>query len=515
MSQLPILVFGSDAIMVHGAAATRDRLRQEALLNACWIAKIIATAVALTSCSTSAMDRPKGGTASSPAAAQLTPLGQLEIAAETLPSGLRVVLAKTPPVQGQEPRVYVGSYIFHGVMQEERLGWAHLMEHVAANNRSAIPGPAVPEGVEAFNGNALARPYYTSFVLIAPPAMLPAVVHGRMARVGKMQDDPAIFTRELGRLVAELERDASSQYSAYSALVALARGERAGVAEELQSVQAASQPAVRTMMEKHYRPENAALVVVGDIDVNEARAAVLTAAAKLGWNARLSPEPLQGPSLPRLLTGKAAVVSNQNKGDHTIVGIGWPKPRTGARDQVALLVADQLLLGGRDDPRNPKRSDASPLGRRLSERLRASALWDRVDNWATPPLAETGPALQAIIFNTDMNPAPSEVDQTLRQALSEIRRTEMSDAAIEAAKEKLARFYEGWLFEPDYRILGDHLIAYYASGLDPRGVTDIPTAIRQVRAGAVRAALDRHLREVRPLVVVLPKSADPQPKPEG
>jgi hypothetical protein len=85
----------------------------------------------------------------------------------------------------------------------------------------------------------------------------------------------------------------------------------------------------------------------------------------------------------------------------------------------------------------------------------------------------------------------------------------MSDAAVDAAKAKLADFYGRWMLEPDYRILGDHLIAYYASGLSPDQIKEVPARIRRLRPAQVRAAFDRHLLRVEPLVVVLPRAAAP------
>ena len=80
---------------------------------------------------------------------------QIETFSETLPSGFRVVLAKTIPAPGQEPRAYVGNYVLHGTMEEQKLGLTHLMEHIVANNPSSVPGPRRPEGAKFFNTNAL------------------------------------------------------------------------------------------------------------------------------------------------------------------------------------------------------------------------------------------------------------------------------------------------------------------------------------------------------------------------
>ena len=81
----------------------------------------------------------------------------------------------------------------------------------------------------------------------------------------------------------------------------------------------------------------------------------------------------------------------------------------------------------------------------------------------------------------------------------------MSDADIESAKETLAEFYERWFFEPTYRILSDHLMAYVTSGCDPEEVKQIPDRIRRVRPDAVRSAFERYFLGVQPLLIILPR----------
>src|SRR5919112_1767402 len=101
-----------------------------------------------------------------------SPLRSVVVVSERLASGYRVVIAKTPPVSGQTPRVYVASYALFGSMQDEPFGVAHLMEHVVANNASTIAEPPRDPAIKILNGNALTRPYYTSFVTVIPPELL-------------------------------------------------------------------------------------------------------------------------------------------------------------------------------------------------------------------------------------------------------------------------------------------------------------------------------------------------------
>ena len=446
-------------------------------------------------------------------AVQGTPLEQIQIVNETMPSGYRVVLAKMPAVQGREPRVYIGSYVLHGSMQDRHFGWAHLMEHVAANNRSTIPGPARPEGVNFFEGNALARPYYTSFVSVLPPALLASTIHTRMARAGRANNDSAVFVNEVGRVVAELERDMAWQYPAYKSLVALSRGVSPRLADEVDLIRKTDRTELAGVMGGLYRPDNAVLVIAGDIDLDSTRALVRATDARLRLSELKTGKPMSL-TAPALRTNRAEVVDGQNKSAHHVVGVAWPKPSFGHRDQLPMLIVDQLLLGRGDSVADPVRSQASPIAVRLAKSLGGSKFWDgRAGRWQAPDMVDTGPQLMAILFNTDSSLTTTQVRSAVTTALREVRRAEMSDAEIEKARESLASFYERWYFEPTYRIVSDHLMVYAVTGRDPRDVLKIPAEIRQVRPADVRKAFDRYLTKATPNVVILP--SDSLAKPTG
>lgn len=433
-------------------------------------------------------------------------IDQIQIISEQLPSGYRVVSARTPPVAGRVPRIYIGSYVLHGSMQETRVGWAHLMEHVIANNRSTIAGPPRPEGINLIESNALTRPYYTSFVTVVQSSLLPSVLHSRMARAGRAENDSQVFRAQVGRVVAELERDMSGQYPAYKALVALARDHSPRLADELDIVRNTDRQNLAAAMSSIYRPHNAVLVVAGDLDLASTRALVHETETRLRLSEIRSPTPVSS-TKPMLQTNRAAVVKDQNRSAHHVIGVGWPKPPLGHTDQLPLLIADQLLLGRGDAIDDPVRSDASPVAARLARTLGGSKFWDgRAGTWGAPDLVDTGPGIWAIIFNTDSTLTIDEVRLRVTAALREVRQEAMSDTEIERARQSLASFYERWFFEPTYRVLSDHLMAYASTGRDPAQVKNIPAQIRRVPAAAVRAAFDRYLLQVQPNVVILPAS---------
>ncbi len=427
---------------------------------------------------------------------------RIAIKTETLSSGYRVVIARTPPVAGQSERIYVGSYALYGSMQENMFGWAHLMEHVVANNRSTITGPARPEGVSFLEGNALTRPYYTSFVSVLPPALLASTVHSRMARLGRFENDSAVFATQVGRVLAELERDMAGQFPAYKALVALALGKSPRLSDELDLVRNTNREELAKEIAPIYRPENGVLVIVGDLDIDSTSALVHETEARL----RLSE--VRGAarsSTPTLRMNQSSVIDHQNKTSHYAVAIGWAKPPLGDQDQLALLVANQILLGRGDSVADPSRSDSSAAAVRLARSVGGSAFWDgRAGKWGAPDLIDTGPGINAIVFSTDRNLTVQQVRDSTSVALRDIRMNAMSDKDIDVAKKSLASFYERWFFEPTYRVLADHLMAYVATGRNPQEVKLIPSQVRRVKPAAVRAAFEKYFLKAESNVVVLP-----------
>jgi predicted Zn-dependent peptidase len=390
-------------------------------------------------------------------------------------------------------------------MQDSRFGWAHLMEHVVANNKSTIAGPPRPEGIYYIEGNALTRPYYTSFVSVLPPGgLLAPTIHSRMARAGRADSDSTVFATQVGRVLAELERDESGQYPAYKALVALATNRSPRIADELELIRKTGQHDLAAAIVPIYRPDNALFVIAGDIDLDSTRALVHEAERQLGLTEVRSAGPLPRMK-PTLRTGLSALVKDQNHTTHNIIGVAWPKPSLGDPDQLPLLIADQLMLGRGEAIDDPVRSEQAPMSIQLAKSLGGFAFWDgRSGKWGAPDIVDTGPSVMAIVFNTDSVLTIERVRTSVTDALRNVRRDAMSGADIERARESLASFYERWFFEPTYRILADHLVAYAATGRDPEEVKMIPSQIRRVRSSAVRAAFDRYLLKVQPDVVILP-----------
>jgi predicted Zn-dependent peptidase len=378
------------------------------------------------------------------------------------------------------------------------------MEHIVANNRSAVAGPPRPQGVNALEGNALTRPYYTSFVTVIPPALLASTIHTRMARAGRVENDSTEFATQVGRVLTELERDESFRFLAYKSVVAIARGESPRIADELGVIRNTGRMDLAKAMAPIYRPDNAVLVVAGDLDIDSTRAMVHQSEQRLGWGPPAHGDDSFQPSAP-LRMNQSAVIPDQNKTGHYVVAIGWAKPSLGHRDQLSLAVANQLLLGRDTSVADPSRSDSSAIALRLARSLGGASFWDgRAGSWGAPDLVDVGPGIEAIVFTTDRKITVDEVRDSVNAALKDIRNSAMTDADIRAARESLASFHERWFFEPYYRIISDYLMAYGVAGRDPRDVKKLPDEIRNVAPSQVRSAFDRYLLHAPSDIVILP-----------
>jgi predicted Zn-dependent peptidase len=359
--------------------------------------------------------------------------------------------------------------------------------------------------VNYFEGNALTRPYYTSFVSVLPPALLASTVHSRMARLGRFENDSAVYSTEVGRVLAELERDMNGRFPAYKSLIALALGKSPRIADEVDLVRNTSRADLATAIASIYHPDNGVLVVAGDLNIDSTKAMIHETAARLKLD-EVDVMPKSALPVPQLKMNQSAVIENQNRTGHNIVGIAWVKPPLGDKEQLPLLIADQLMLGRDTSISDPARSETSPIAIRLAPSLGGSSFWDgRAGSWAAPDLVDTGPGIQAIVFQTDRNLTIQEIRDSVTAALRDVRSNAMSDADIEAARSSLAAFYERWFFEPTYRVLADHLMAYASTGRDPALVKQIPSQIRRVKASDVRKAFDTRLLSSPFNIVILPK----------
>ena len=223
-----------------------------------------------------------------------------------LANGLRYALRKNGVPPGQvaiRVRMDVGS--LHE--EESERGFAHLLEHlVFRQSRYLSEGAAIPtwQRLGATFGsdtNAETSPVATTYKLDLPNAT-PVKLDESLKLLSGMMIAPALteanVRTEVPIVLAEKrERGGLAERVADATQQTLFAGQRLAVRPVIgtaETLQAAAQASVRAFHGRWYRPENAVIIVVGDIDTAQMEAAVRQHFADWPANGKPAPAPVFG-----------------------------------------------------------------------------------------------------------------------------------------------------------------------------------------------------------------------------
>lgn len=273
----------------------------------------------------------------------------LDIQRLTLPNGLRVVLLP----DHTSPTVAIDVAYDVGGRNEERgrAGFARLVEHMMFQGSKNVPRGGHRELVAARGGvaNGTAREDRTDYVEMLPSSELALGLWLEADRMTSLDVSPTNF--ESQRAVVEEEHRAQVQSAAYvPASIRLQslvyRGywpyehSAIGTARDLAGARLSW---VRAFYEAYYAPDNAVLAIAGDIDPAETLDLVKR---YFGDVRRGAPRPVFAPPpLPVQTEERAAVVVDEHAELPALLE-GWAIPKTGDKDNDALILASMLLADG-------------------------------------------------------------------------------------------------------------------------------------------------------------------------
>ena len=211
-------------------------------------------------------------------AAQQAPIVVAPIAftQRTLPNGLRVVIAedhRTPTVA-----IDVGYDVGGKSDPAGRSGFAHLFEHLMFKGTANVKPESMDRFTEDVGGynNAYTADDITNYYEIVPSNHLERLLWAEADRMANLTVDQPNFVTE--RKVVIGEYDQSILSSPYGMLYELANGAftkhpySRGVIGNPDQLNAASLSDVIAFHTTFYRPDNAVLVLVGDLDPAQANA---------------------------------------------------------------------------------------------------------------------------------------------------------------------------------------------------------------------------------------------------
>lgn len=291
--------------------------------------------------------------ASNPAIAPAVPVSQLVRQVDipyqqfTLPNGLRVVVHE----DRKAPVVAVSVWYDVGSKHEPKgkTGFAHLFEHLMFNGSENAPGeffePLKNVGATDYNGTT----YFdrTNYFETVPTAALERALFLESDRMGYLLGAVTQAKLDEQRGVVQNEKRQNDnnpygllQYKILEGLFPAGHPYGHSTIGSMADLDAASLETVKDWFRDHYGPNNAVLVLAGDVDVATARPLVekYFGAIKRGPESKAPPAPIV--TLP---SAKKEVI--QDKVAATLVTRHWTVPGLNDRDAAALDVAAGVLGG--------------------------------------------------------------------------------------------------------------------------------------------------------------------------
>lgn len=287
--------------------------------------------------------------AAAPAQAQVAvpPIAYKE---RVLPNGLRVFYSQDRTT----PNVTVQVWYQVGSKDDPqgRSGFAHLFEHMMFKATRDMPSETfdrLTEDVGGFN-NASTYDDFTNYYEVVPANHLERLIWAESQRLGSLVVDEAIFKSERDVVKEELrQRILADPYGRLFGLMLPQATyqthpyKRPGIGS-IEELDAATIDDVRAFHQAYYRPDNAALIVVGNFDEAQLN----------GWVDKYF-GPIRKPATPiRRVTAaepaktKATVFNGYGPNvPLPALAITWLGPAAADPDAAALKVLDAILSGGK------------------------------------------------------------------------------------------------------------------------------------------------------------------------
>jgi len=430
--------------------------------------------------------------------AALTLPVRAEVVEETLSNGMRVIV-KT---DRRAPVVVSQVWYRAGSMDESygATGAAHVLEHMMFKGTREVPAGEFSKRIAAAGGreNAFTSRDHTAYFQTLQKDRLELALKLEADRMVNLVLAPEEFAKEINVVMEErrMRTEDSAPARLYEALMATAfqthpyRHPVIGWMDDLKNM---SVDDARRWYEQWYSPNNATLVVAGDVDPPR----VLAWARQYFGPIPARPLPARKPMLePEQAGMKRVTVKAPAK--LPVVGLAWHVPRLTDPQAEREPYALEILAGILDGHASARLNQTLVRERKIATDVGAG--YD--------PIAR-GPAL----FIVDATPAEGQdvkiVEAALKEEFARIARDGVEAGELRRVK---AQVLAGQVFQQDSLFYQAVQIGEWTTaGLDHRAREIRYEKLRAVTAEEVRAVAAKYLVDDRLTVAML----DPQPMPEG
>jgi zinc protease len=411
-----------------------------------------------------------------------------------LSNGLNVILHqdKTVPVVAVNVWYHVGS----ANEKPGRTGFAHLFEHLMFEGSRHVPEGQFDILLEAAgaNNNGSTTNDRTNYVIDVPTNALELALYLESDRMGYLLDAMPPEQVNSQRDVVKNERRQSYENRPYG-MASLEIDKMlwpAGhpyswpVIGYMEDLTAASQQDVVEFFKKYYAPNNASLVIAGDIDFDRTRALVEKWFGELPRGAVV--EPVAPP--PAMLTEvKRQTITDQVSLPRLY--LAWLTPRYFSPGDATLDLVSSILTGGKNSRLYKRLVYEDQIAQDVSSFQSSSALGSSYLIIATARRGRTAAELQKAI--------DEEIDR-LRREPPDAREMQRALNQIEAS------FYRRMERVGGFSGKADQLNAYYFAGGGPDFFAEDLARYTSLTASDLQAAIVKWLpRERRVELVVEPE----------
>jgi predicted Zn-dependent peptidase len=439
------------------------------------------------------------------ASAQSAPSGlQIETRYFTLPNGLKVVMSRDPSIPTATVGVYYG--IGFRIEPRERTGFAHLFEHLMFQGSEHAPKGTFIGSVTNAGGamNGSTRFDYTNYYEVVPSNALEQVLWLEADRMARPVINQEVLANQQGVVGNEVKVNVLNQpYGGWPWLdipqLANTNWYNAhNFYGELAEIEAATVEDAAQFSHKYYTPNNAVLVVAGDIDYDQTRAMV---ERLFGPIARGEAVVLPDISEPRQTEEKFRIKPDA-LAPRPAFTAAWQMPPRGTPEWYAMGLLDTILVQGQDS-------------RLYDKMVREKGITNNVQGGINVGLGNmfnyNGPMQWTVAFIHDPAKSREEITAALDEVIEDVRTNPVSQEELDRAMTR-ARSGLYTLADPSTRFgLVDLLAVGALWEDDPNWVNTLEAGFRQVTPELMLATAREYLRPTNRSILLVQPAPPAQP----
>ena len=417
-----------------------------------------------------------------------------------LDNGLKVVLSPDKTV----PTVAVAVYYNIGFRIEprDRTGFAHLFEHMMFQGSENLGKMEFVRLIQTNGGvlNGSTRFDFTNYFEIVPAHKLETILWAEADRMKGLAITQENLTNQQGVVKNEVKVNVLNQ--PYGGFPWLDMPQYANenwynahnFYGDLEDLDAATLEDVQSFFDTYYAPNNAALVIVGDFEMDETKAFVEEYFASI--------RPAEIPPLPDISEPRQTEEKRVSKEDplanRPALAFAYHMPEKNSPEYFAMGIIDQILLQGND----------SRLYQALVQDNGFTGDVSGGINMLGNMMNYNGPMLWTVSLIHDSNVPADTILEVSDQVIEDLQNNGVTEEELTIALVKMrANLYD--VLGGFYGIGKADLLASYALFDDnPGRINSLEAEIRKVTPELIQQTANEYLRPTnRTILTIIPKAA--------